>query len=170
MRRVLLTSVTALAFGLVTSAIPASAEVVPPGSPQYGKIYALASSPANCMDSAGGEAYPGDAVLSYWCHNADNQQWTYNIYTHQIVSGLQGREAFCVDIGGDQGSNGSPIIDNVCSPSASQVWRIEDQSLYNPQSGKCLDDPSGQIHQLQIWDCNIGGNANQNWDIVGYTG
>jgi len=30
-------------------------------------------------------------------------------------------------------------------------------SLYNPQSGRCLDDPSGITtngEQLQVWDCN----------------
>ncbi|WP_153469088.1 RICIN domain-containing protein [Streptomyces kaniharaensis] len=43
-------------------------------------------------------------------------------------------------------------------------------STHQLQSGRCLDDPSGQVAQLQIWDCNFGGNANQHWDIVGYDG
>ncbi|MDF2261457.1 ricin-type beta-trefoil lectin domain protein [Streptomyces ferralitis] len=76
----------------------------------------------------------------------------------------------CMDVGGDHISNGSPVQIWTCNGTGAQVWRIIGQSLYNPQSGRCLDDPSGQIAQLQIWDCNIGGNANQNWDIVGYDG
>ncbi|HJP77779.1 MAG TPA: RICIN domain-containing protein [Pseudonocardiaceae bacterium] len=39
-------------------------------------------------------------------------------------------------------------------------------SLYNPQSGKCLDDPNSSTTegtQLQIYDCN-GTNAQQ-WHL-----
>ena len=39
-------------------------------------------------------------------------------------------------------------------------------SLYNPQSGKCLDDTNWATTpgvQLQIWDCT--GNANQKWNL-----
>ncbi|HET7245854.1 MAG TPA: RICIN domain-containing protein [Streptosporangiaceae bacterium] len=39
-------------------------------------------------------------------------------------------------------------------------------SLYNPQSGKCLDDTNWAANpgvQLQIWDCT--GNANQKWNL-----
>jgi ricin-type beta-trefoil lectin protein len=39
-------------------------------------------------------------------------------------------------------------------------------SLYNPQSGKCLDDTNWATNpgvQLQIWDCT--GNANQKWNL-----
>jgi hypothetical protein len=148
---------------------PARAEVVPPGAPPLGKIYALASSPANCVDLAGDIDPDGQPILAYTCHNADNQQWSYETFTNTIHSGIQDpNRRLCIGIGGDTISNGSPIEIFDCDGSGSQVWRIIGQSLYNPQSGRCLDDPSGQIGQLQIWDCNFGGNANQNWDIVGY--
>jgi hypothetical protein len=162
-------SFVALAFGLVAAVAPAGAEVAPPGAPQFGKIYSLASSPANCMDVSGGNTFDGTPVLAYTCHNADNQQWTYRLGSNTILASGGANLGACLDVGGDHVSNGSPVQIWGCNGTGAQVWRIVGQSLYNPQSGRCLDDPSGQIHQLQIWDCNFGGNANQNWDIVGYT-
>ena len=48
-----------------------------------------------------------------------------------------------------------------------QVWQPQsDGALYNPQSGKCLDDTNWSTTpgtQLQIWDCT--GNANQQWSL-----
>jgi hypothetical protein len=42
-----------------------------------------------------------------------------------------------------------------------------DGSLYNPQSGRCLDDPAGNTAsgtQLQIYDCN--GLWTQVWHVA----
>ena len=54
-----------------------------------------------------------------------------------------------------------------CNSTAAQVFIPQsDGSLYNPQSGKCLDDTGWSITpgtQLEIWDCT--GNANQQWSL-----
>jgi hypothetical protein len=41
-----------------------------------------------------------------------------------------------------------------------------DNTYYNPQANKCLDDPASSTTpgtQVQIWDCN--GGANQKWTL-----
>jgi nitrite reductase/ring-hydroxylating ferredoxin subunit len=47
-------------------------------------------------------------------------------------------------------------------------WREESNgALYNPQSGRCLDDPAGATTagtQLQIYDCN--GVWTQDWSTA----
>jgi hypothetical protein len=54
-----------------------------------------------------------------------------------------------------------------CNGTGSQVFIPQSNgSLYNPQSGKCLDDPNSSTTegtQLQLWDCN-GSNAQQ-WHL-----
>jgi hypothetical protein len=54
-----------------------------------------------------------------------------------------------------------------CNDTAAQVFISQsDGALYNPQSGKCLDDTNWSTTpgtQLQIWDCT--GNANQKWSL-----
>jgi hypothetical protein len=160
---VLLTLV-ALLLGLAAAA-PAGAEVIPPGSPAWGKIYGLESSPANCVDVEGGSSRPGTPIDVYYCHNDDNQQWQYRIGNNTILSAYDG----CLDVVGGGTSDGTPVDLYNCNGTGAQVWRIIGQTLYNPQSGKCLDDTAygGPGTPLEIWDCN--GGSNQNWDIIGYT-
>jgi hypothetical protein len=60
----LLMSVPVLLLGLVM-AVPAGAEVIPPGSPVYGKIYGPASNPANCVDVWAATGIPANASRSW---------------------------------------------------------------------------------------------------------
>ncbi|NUR70397.1 MAG: RICIN domain-containing protein, partial [Hamadaea sp.] len=54
-----------------------------------------------------------------------------------------------------------------CNGTGAQVWQQQaDGSLRNPQSGRCLDSPSGATAngtRLQIWDCN--GSAAQKFAL-----
>ncbi len=54
-----------------------------------------------------------------------------------------------------------------CNNTAAQVFIPQSNgSLYNPQSGECLDDTGWSTTpgtQLQIWDCT--GHANQQWSL-----
>jgi hypothetical protein len=166
-----LTPAAALASVIV---FPVSlATAAPAYADQYGKIYSLASSPGNCLQAdvdAVGPFQFGDDTSG--CVNADYQQWSYLTSNQLIESGawvdLTGQ--YCLDVAYGGSSDGTPVGLYPCnSNDSAQKWQIVGQSIFNPQSGKCLDDPSGEEGvELQIWDCNIGGNANQNWDIVGY--
>jgi len=52
-------------------------------------------------------------------------------------------------------------------PENGEIDIMEDvNSLYNPQSGKCLDDTGWSTTwgtQVEIWDCT--GGANQQWNL-----
>jgi hypothetical protein len=135
----------------VTSAGTASAD----GG--WGKIYSLAHTPGDCLAEEG-------LPMTDGCWNANIQQWQYQLDSGYIVSGNDYR---CLSVqAGASGQNGSPIDMEPCGNGSWQTWQVTGQSLYNPQSGRCLDDTDGTFWiQLQLWDCNIGGNANQNWYI-----
>ncbi|MBV9843745.1 MAG: RICIN domain-containing protein, partial [Kutzneria sp.] len=53
-----------------------------------------------------------------------------------------------------------------CNNTGAQQWQSHGGALVNPQSAKCLDDPTSTTTngtQLQIFDCN--GSAAQRWTI-----
>jgi hypothetical protein len=69
-----------------------------------------------------------------------------------------------MDITGANYSNGTLIDLWTCNGGANQQWEIENGTLVNPASGKCLDDPAGNTTegtQLDLWTCN--GGTNQQW-------
>ena len=72
-----------------------------------------------------------------------------------------------MDISGGGTADGTTVDLYDCNGTAAQVFIPQsDGSLYNPQSGKCLDDTGWSTTpgtQLQIWDCT--GNANQRWTL-----
>ena len=72
----------------------------------------------------------------------------------------------CLDINGGATADGTTVDLYDCNDTGAQVFIPKsDGALYNPQSGKCLDDTNygGSGTQLQIWDCT--GNANQRWKL-----
>jgi hypothetical protein len=151
------------------AASPASADEGSFGS--FDKIYGLATTPANCV-----EVYPDNSVGMNYCQDTDSQQWVYQ--NNAVFSGTFIDVCFffqcepfraCLSVqSGASGGNGSPIDAEPCGNGSWQEWQLIGQSLFNPQSGRCLDNTNGQNNvSLQLWDCNFGGNANQNWNVVG---
>jgi hypothetical protein len=69
--------------------------------------------------------------------------------------------SFPLDINGDGTATGTPVELWDCNGVGGQKWvQQSDGSLLNPQSGLCLDDPSGNTAngtRLQIWTCNGSG-------------
>jgi hypothetical protein len=61
-------------------------------------------------------------------------------------------------VSGGATANGTPVQLWDCNGTAAQVWTSRsDGTLYNPQSGRCLDDSGNHQQQgdaLQIYDCN----------------
>jgi hypothetical protein len=154
----------AVPLGVTVAATPAYAVA-------YGKIYSLVSTPANCMDVTSGSNGPFQSwPFTGGCQNGDTQQWSYLNGSQTITSGVDGGGVWCLDVAYGDTDNGTPVGLYPCNgDDPAQKWVVVGQSLVNPRSGRCLDDPSGETgRELQIWDCNIGGNADQNWDIVGY--
>ncbi|MFD0599500.1 RICIN domain-containing protein [Catellatospora coxensis] len=65
-------------------------------------------------------------------------------------------------------ANGTKIQLWTCTGGAAQNWTYQssDQTLRNPQSGKCLDvsgNNSADGTVVALWTCN--GGANQKWTL-----
>jgi hypothetical protein len=70
-------------------------------------------------------------------------------------------------VAGGATANGTKAQLWTCNGSGAQVWSAQsDQTLRNPQSGRCLDvsqNSSADGQQIHIWDCL--GAANQKWRL-----
>src|SRR5581483_2337286 len=100
-----------------------------------------------CVDVRGANSANFTPVQVYTCNGTNAQQWTV------------------VQAGGT--ANGTTVDLYDCNNTGAQVFIPQSNgSLFNPQSGKCLDDTGFSTTpgtQLQIWDCT--GNANQAWHL-----
>jgi hypothetical protein len=114
-----------------------------------------------CVDVRGANTANSTPVQVYTCDGTNAQQWT----VVEAGSTLQALGK-CMDINGAGTADGTTVDLYSCNDTAAQVFIPQSNgALYNPQSGKCLDDTGygGSGTQLQIWDCT--GNANQRWNL-----
>ncbi|MFE3824251.1 ricin-type beta-trefoil lectin domain protein [Streptomyces sp. NPDC059092] len=90
-----------------------------------------------------------------------SQTWTEVTAGSTIRSAVSGK---CLDVVGGGKATGTKVDMYTCNGTGAQVWiRQSNDSLYNPQSGKCLDVPNAASSgvQVQIWNCT--GSSNQVW-------
>src|ERR1700684_1366790 len=74
--------------------------------------------------------------------------------------------AKCLDIDGGGTADGTTVDLYTCNGTGAQVWEPQSNGeLYNPNSGKCLDDTGygGSGTQVQIWAC--ADTSNQQWTL-----
>jgi hypothetical protein len=114
-----------------------------------------------CVDVRGASSTDFTPVQVYTCNGTNAQQWT----VVQAGSTLQALGK-CMDINGGGTANGTTVDLYDCNNTGAQVFIPQSNGeLYNPQSGKCLDDTGygGSGTQLQIWAC--ADTANQQWSL-----
>ena len=116
---------------------------------------------ALCLDDANDSTTNGTKIDIYGCNDTNAQRWELS-GTQMLNNGK------CLDIvGSGSTADDTPVDLWDCNGGANQVWQPQSNGeLYNPQSGKCLDDPgfnSTWGTQLQIYDCNDG--TNQQWAL-----
>ena len=114
-----------------------------------------------CVDVRGANSTDFTPVQVYTCNGTNAQQWT----VVQAGSTLQALGK-CMDINGGGTANGTTVDLYDCNNTGAQVFIPQSNGeLYNPQSGKCLDDTGygGSGTQLQIWAC--ADTANQQWTL-----
>ena len=115
-----------------------------------------------CVDVRGANPANYTPVQVYTCNGTNAQQWT-------VVAAGSTLQALgkCMDIYAGGTADGTTVDLYTCNDTGAQVFIPQsDGALYNPQSGKCLDDTNWSTTpgtQLQIWDCT--GNANQSWHL-----
>lgn len=114
----------------------------------------------NCIDDKGGGGNDWDAVQQYTCNGTQAQKLsmapdgTIHIFNN------------CISAYGGQTTNNTKAVLYDCDRTGSeQWWPTVDGKIFNPQSGKCLEEswPYTPWTQLQIEDCqNV---ARQNWNL-----
>jgi hypothetical protein len=114
-----------------------------------------------CVDVQGANTANWTPVQVFACNGTDAQQWT--------VAGDGTLQALgeCMGVHHGDTANGTTVDLYQCNNTGGQVWQpLSDGSLFNPQSGKCLDDTNSSTTpgtQLQIWSCTDA--ANQHWTL-----
>ena len=114
-----------------------------------------------CMDVSGANSANGTHVQLWDCNGTNAQAWT------QYSDGTLRALGKCLDTGGGT-ADGTKLQIWDCNGTGAQVWQVSNAGYVNPQSGRCLDDPSSSTTngtQLQLWDCNS--TAAQVWSTPG---
>jgi hypothetical protein len=114
-----------------------------------------------CVDVRASGKTNGTVVQVYPCNGTGAQFWTL-LETHAI-------QAFgkCLDVVNGSVVDGAMVDLYTCTGTGAQVWVPQsDGTLLNPQSGRCLTDPSGSgvtSTGLVIATCVAG--PNQKWTL-----
>jgi hypothetical protein len=113
-----------------------------------------------CLDDRSASTALFNPVQVYTCNGTGAQNWTV-VQAGSLIEVY----GMCLDINGGGTANGTTVDLYTCNGTGAQVWEPESGELYNPQSGKCLDDTGygGSGTQLQIWAC--AGTSNQIWNL-----
>lgn len=118
-------------------------------------------STGKCVDVNTNTSVNGNAVQLYTCGVATGQQWS------RETDGTLRAYDKCLNVVGNGTANSSKVELRDCLGTGAEQWQARaDGSIYNPQSGRCLDDPQAQTAdgtQLQIYDCN--GLSTQVWHV-----
>ncbi|MGQ0505117.1 MAG: ricin-type beta-trefoil lectin domain protein [Myxococcaceae bacterium] len=93
------------------------------------------------------------------CSGSPAQRWGVRILADNTVQLHNGPNGMCMTVPGK--NNGTPVQAFNCNPnSAEQKFELRAAGLFNPQSGRCIDDPNGSNVNgtpLRLWDCNGSG-------------
>ncbi|MEY9892473.1 glucosylceramidase [Catenulispora sp. MAP5-51] len=114
-----------------------------------------------CLDVQGANPADTTPVQVYTCNGTTAQTWTVEPSDNTVHA--LGK---CLDVQGGATANGTPVQLYTCNGTGAQTWVPQgDGSLYNPQSGRCLDDTGGgaSTTRTQIFDC--WQNDNQQWNL-----
>jgi chitinase len=114
-----------------------------------------------CVDDRLSSQANLNPVQVYPCNGTAAQQWTVTADSTLRALGK------CMDVDHSGIADGTTVDLYYCNGSGAQVFRPQaNGSLYNPESGNCLNDPGWSTRpgtQLQIWACT--GQANQQWAL-----
>jgi Ricin-type beta-trefoil lectin domain/Subtilisin inhibitor-like len=122
---------------------------------QPGTVYSGVT--GKCLDDAGGSTADYNKVDIAACNtDTAEQDWTIE------ADGTVQIDGACLDVYHSGTANTTPVDLYACDGGGSQEWRpLADGSLVNPESGKCLADPSATTTdgtQLEIYTCNGTGD------------
>ncbi|MFG2562104.1 ricin-type beta-trefoil lectin domain protein [Streptomyces sp. NPDC048496] len=132
-----------------------------PQATTAGSPIRFAASPDICVDAPGNNSGNGMRPQLWGCNGTDAQKLSVN------ANGTLTQQGQCVAVSGNQTTSGSAVIFWQCLGEGGQQWLPRaDGSIYNPQSGRCLDVPWANRNwgtQFQLFDCN--GTPAQQWNV-----
>ncbi|MEV7416772.1 ricin-type beta-trefoil lectin domain protein [Streptomyces sp. NPDC089919] len=121
----------------------------------------LAASPELCQDAPNSDASNGRAPQLWYCNGSDAQQFSVN------ANGTLTVKNQCVAASANGTAEGTDLIFWGCTGEGGQQWLPRaDGSIWNPQSGRCLDlyqDNRAWGSRFKLWGCN--GTTAQQWSI-----
>ncbi|MGI8336252.1 ricin-type beta-trefoil lectin domain protein [Actinomadura scrupuli] len=126
----------------------------------------------NDFQTTGNPPLSGDKIVFWDCNGNAQQRWTLNPNSTITLASMGGTgdngSGLCLTVpnGSAPGApNGAQLILSSCLGNGASQWQIlANGAIYNPTSGKCIDDPGfGTTNglQLDIWDC--AGSTNEAW-------
>jgi hypothetical protein len=158
----------AVQFG--TSLVTARAAAPPPGGrgPDIGQI-SQRSAPGTCLAAAvkpGAGIDDGTQVRPADCDPAaDAQYWTIKADGSVSIDGA------CLDNYDGRGEEGNPVVLWSCHGGDNQTWVSRaDGEIYNPATGKCLDDTPGGVDGKGLTLRTCSGADSQVFDVAGVHG
>ncbi len=113
-----------------------------------------------CLESFGGLTANKNKADIYSCNLTAAQQW-------KVTNNMLTFDGQCLDINNNVSAGTPPQVEiYTCNNGSNQVWIPMNGSLFNPASGKCLDDPGANPTlgtQLDVATCS--GSSNQQWTL-----
>jgi hypothetical protein len=117
-----------------------------------------------CLTDTGDSAAHGAQVEISTCNGSGSERWEYIPAASPGAAGLVKIHGKCLSVRTGT-ANGARATLQSCAGSAGQKWAYQSlDHLYNPNSGKCLDDPGRSRKngtQVVLWSC--GGGSGESW-------
>jgi hypothetical protein len=121
-----------------------------------------------CLNDDNGKIASGNAIETWTCTGTSNEEWSLTPYGTIVFAGTgtgsgSTNSGDCLDVAtsdttGWTAPNNTPIQLRPCAGTPNQQWVLRsNNSLYNPSSGRCLDDPGSSTTpgaKLQVYTCN----------------
>ena len=120
-------------------------------------------SPQGCLQLRYGVVANSTLIEGYTCNGSVYQM--FSMGTNASLHFGAATSTWCVDVRSSGTATGTPVQLYRCNATAAQrwVWR-DDNTLWNPNSGKCLDMPrTAKGTSLRIATCTKGDS--QYWDL-----
>ena len=129
---------------------PSATLAPPPGTARTGPI---AAAGGRCLSMGGLFAVDGTPVQTSGCSGVSYQQWTMASDGTLLVAGK------CAAVSAD-----ATVRIGGCDDRPAAQWRAgPNGSLVNPETGRCLTDPSSLAATVTVTGCT--GAANQTWTL-----
>jgi Ricin-type beta-trefoil lectin domain/Putative Ig domain len=111
-----------------------------------------------CVDDSSSNTANGNPIQMWGCNQTNAQTW--GLPSDGTVRAL----GKCMTVSNGGTAAGSLVVLRDCSGAGSQIWRAEaNGELFNPASGRCLEDPGSGGWGTQLDTATCSGAADQQW-------